>query len=408
MRWLLLAWRNVLRDYRRSLPVCFSVVVGVFSAHLVAGYMLATFEGLRFSTIQGGIGHIQIAAEGQFSSLSEHPLQHGLSKAQQEEILGVVRSHPDVKTAARRAVVQGLISNGERTMAFAGYGLEPALETRLFRSLNPVIKGSSLSATTDLPYRAVLGKDLGRFLETPPGSYVTLLSAMESGAINAIDVDVTGWMSTGVPEQDAMQINLPLDNVQSLLNTEKISRIIVMLNDTSRTEAVARDLARDLPEGIAVRSWEQLSPFYGQLKALYWTQFSVLGAILFVVAFLSILGATLTSVLERSYDIGVLQAIGIPRSRIRSGFAIEGCILGLFGAAVGLALSFAVTEVLGRAHIMLPPPPGRNIEVPLLVLWDPLAAAACVAGVLLLSVAAAHTATRRVIRLNVIDAIKRR
>src|SRR5204862_5376257 len=57
------------------------------------------------------------------------------------------------------------------------------------------------------------------------------------------------------------------------------------------------------------------------------------------VASVGITNTLVTSVIERTKEIGILRAVGATRGQIMSLFLLEGAIIGLLGAAFGLALS---------------------------------------------------------------------
>ena len=67
MRWMNLAWRNVWRNAGRSSIVILIIATGALAAMLTLGFILASFEGLRESTIRGGVGHIQVSNDALLS-----------------------------------------------------------------------------------------------------------------------------------------------------------------------------------------------------------------------------------------------------------------------------------------------------------------------------------------------------
>ena len=59
-KFLLLAFRNVFRNRRRTVMTLLMVGGGVAGLLLVGGFFAFMFRGLRESTIRTGLGHIQI------------------------------------------------------------------------------------------------------------------------------------------------------------------------------------------------------------------------------------------------------------------------------------------------------------------------------------------------------------
>jgi putative ABC transport system permease protein len=66
------------------------------------------------------------------------------------------------------------------------------------------------------------------------------------------------------------------------------------------------------------------------------------------------------NVLERTGEIGTLLALGFKRKKILYLFAIEGLVLGLAGASLGLVSGYGLAELISAIGIPMPPPPGME------------------------------------------------
>ena len=75
-------------------------------------------------------------------------------------------------------------------------------------------------------------------MHVKPGDYLTLMSTTTSGSLNAMDVRVAGIFMSGVKEYDDRAIKMPLAGAQQLLQTKKVERLLVLLNNTDDTAAV--------------------------------------------------------------------------------------------------------------------------------------------------------------------------
>jgi len=101
------------------------------------------------------------------------------------------------------------------------------------------------------------------------------------------------------------------------------------------------------------------------------------GVIALVLGALGIASVTLTSVLERFYEIGVRRALGATRVSIVSQFLTESTILGTCGGVAGTCLAVIAMVVISDANGWF------AVLNPLTVIPDPLigAAVGCVAGI---------------------------
>src|SRR5690242_18936318 len=99
-------------------------------------------------------------------------------------------------------------------------------------------------------------------------------------SLNAMDVRVAGIFMIGVKEYDERAMKMPIAGAQQLLQSHKIEKMLVFLNNTDDTAAVHRDIASKL-RGIEIKDWSELAPFHHQVVALYNGIFGFLGIIVF-------------------------------------------------------------------------------------------------------------------------------
>jgi putative ABC transport system permease protein len=123
----------------------------------------------------------------------------------------------------------------------------------------------------------------------------------------------------------------------------------------------------------------------------------VLGAfalLLLVVAALSIFVALLHAVHEREADLAMMRMLGAPPRRLASLVAAESLWLALLGAGLGLSLGHALAGLLGVQLARDRSLTVRGLEWTAAEFW-------CVAGVIMLALAAAALPAWRAIRLDV-------
>src|SRR5712692_5685758 len=93
-----LAFRNILRNRRRSAITLAVIVFGAVGLILFGGYKAITFRGLRESTIRSRIGHLQIYRLGYSKTESQKPLEYALDDA--ATIRKEIESDPRVEMTA--------------------------------------------------------------------------------------------------------------------------------------------------------------------------------------------------------------------------------------------------------------------------------------------------------------------
>ena len=356
-----LAFRNIFRNRRRSAITLLVIVFGAVGLILFGGYKARTFYGLRESTIRDRVGHLQIYKRGFAHAEAQKPLQFGLENA--DELRRAVERDPRVSMTTAQITLMGLVSNGEKSETFMATAVEPDKDRRM--------AAQRITAGTDLPSNesdaVILGRGLAASMHAKPGDYLTLMSTTTTGSLNAIDVRVAGIFMSGIKEYDDRAVKMPLAGAQTLLQTKKIERLIVMLRDTDDTAAVHASLASTLRD-VEFKEWSELASFYHQVVLLYNGIFGFLGIVVFAIVVFSVANTILMSVLERTREIGTLMAIGTPRGTVWRMFLLEGLFIGLLGGVLGLMAGALAAFAINHMNLMLPPPPGYTVGYSLRVL----------------------------------------
>jgi putative ABC transport system permease protein len=409
MKWLKLSWINVIRNTRRSLIAISIVALGAFSLIIAAGYVLASYEGLRESTIQGGLGHIQLALPNAFSDKEVD--QGGFNTTQQKQIQQQLSKMPEVRLSTERILFEGLASTGDITIAIIGRGVNISKEQKI-TLFTPIIKGKNLPYNIikdkqineqDI-YSAVIGEVLATDLKVNVGDSVTLLASTAYQGINAIDVTVVGINRSGIPEMDARSVMIPISAAKILRDSNTVNRLVISLHETQYTDHVSQKISERINQ-VELKSWLQLFPYYKNVVSLYNNIFGVMGCIILLVVLLSVNNTMVMAIMERVAESGTLRALGFSQKRISSLFALEGFIVGICGILGGVFIASLVIAFINMSLFEMPPPPGRSIGYPLIINWD-LQAIFVVSFALLLSCTlAAWLPAKKMLKMDVINAI---
>jgi putative ABC transport system permease protein len=354
VRFLVFGLKNIARNRRRSATILGMIALGSAALLIAGGYAAATFRGLREGTIANGLGHLQIGGP-RFRDEEERPLATGLDDP--GAVRRIVRDEPGVRAVAARIEFNGLVSNGEKSVVFLGRGVEPEEEFGAAGFRLTLREGRELSASGA---EAVVAIGLAKSLHVKPGDRLTILSTTTEGALNGADVQVVGTYTTGIREMDDRALIVSLGTAQTILATSKVSKLIVVLNETGDTAAVQKSLTSrlsDAQQRVELANWSDLASFYHQVRGLYSGIFIFLGLIIVGLVVLSSGNAMSMTVMERVKEIGTLMAVGTSRRLVLLLFMLEGLGLGVLGGLLGVVLGYALAVSFNAAGIMMPPPP---------------------------------------------------
>ena len=400
MKWLMFAWKNVMRNRRRSLTAMLITALGTAAVLASGGFALYTYESLEEMTARD-TGHVVVAHARGFEGDEDVPLQHGLADA--AALAGKFGALPEVRAVAPRVQFSGLISNGDKSLVFVGSGVVPEIDFRL-RGPQMTFTAGQPPATNAPAPEVVIGNELAQMMKAKVGSSLTLLATTTEGNLNAVDVVVSGIASVGVPDIDKRLVLADLASVQKLLLSDKVGTLAIYLKEAADTEAVAARV-REMQPGLAVKTWRDLAVFYTAVRALYNRIFGILGVIMICIVLFAMSNTLGMAVVERTREIGTLRAIGTLPSEIVRNFVLEGMVIGGTGATVGMLLAGIATFVLLFAGIEMPPPPGRSAGYPLFLSFSPLHYALVTLVVVTLAGCAAWVVSSRAANKPVTEAL---
>ena len=407
MKWIKLAWLNVMRNKRRSTTAIITITISTTALIIAYSYLNFTFWGLKNSIVQGGTGNMQIADKRLFTDFENSMLEFGMLNEKADKTVTNLLKNKNISRAMKRIDISGIISDssGEITTIFQGLGVESRKEAslRAGNAFGSYISGGRLRGKNI--YQVVLAKDLARKLKAEIGDNITLLSNTVDGAINALDAKVVGIYNTGIPEKDAIELRVPLEFAQELLQTTKISRIVVKLKKIDDTDKILPQVQKIVDKDQMVKTWYQLAPYFKAVENVYYSIFAFMGVIIFLVVLLSVTNVMYTSIMERVYEIGTIRSFGVAKSKLIFCFTSEGFFIGVLGSLVGIIISFLLVIFVNNYGYMMPPPPGRSLGYPLLLLPDFAISTIIIAMMLVFSILASYLPINKVLKKKIVDQI---
>jgi lipoprotein-releasing system permease protein len=316
------------------------------------------------------------------------------------------------------------VSNGNNySVGALVLGLEPSDSIPKGKEVTPI---RHHAAGGDFTFKArdgsrrgvVVGSRLANRLGVVPGiegsDEVTLISisatkfnaAVGTLVPNVQRYQVTGIVETGMFEYDERYIVMDLHEAQAIAGIDTaVTGIEVRTTDRWVAKETAKELGERLGYPYRTEDWEQQnSALFRALKLEKLGMSVILGLIIMVAAFNIV--STLTMVVtDKTREIGILRAMGMPAAGIRRIFFTQGVVIGVVGTGIGLLIGL-VAAVLLDTYRLIPLDPSVYFIDHLPVDSRPIDVALIVLASLAIAALATLFPARQAARLYPVEAIR--
>ncbi|MEP7225896.1 MAG: FtsX-like permease family protein [Gemmatimonadales bacterium] len=229
-------------------------------------------------------------------------------------------------------------------VTLVGYGIQPEAQ-----GIYQVQRGRDLSPNDT--FGLLLSTAVAGLLGAGIGDTVTLVGRLDPQvATEAVSLQlvVRGIVRWVYDYRGQPSIGTILPVMQTLATgglDDKASLLLVKVRDDTAVPAVVARLREEFPR-LEVYSVADLVRFFKQ-RLVYFRQLSyILATMSLIVAVLLITTLLTITVNERLGEIATLRAIGIARSTVVRQVLIEGMVLTVIGAALGIALGLGTARYL--------------------------------------------------------------
>ncbi len=404
-----IAFRNVLKNRRRSLITVMAIAFGYMAVAMFKGYTHNSYEKIALGAVfLEAPGHLVIFKKGYLDEGRVDPEKYLFSAEDLETVRSVLSARGDVLWSAPKLTLAGLVTNGDISTVFLADAMDPAEEARLWNFFSSDrFEFQPTLLPTDDPAAAFLAPKLAGLLDLSPGDTAVLMTTTLYGQMNAVDIDVAGTVPTISDAMDDKFIKLPLGLARQLYDFDGADRVCVLLRDRGGTDRVRAELAEALAQAglpVDIRTWAELSLYYQKVRNYLDVVFLFLFSIVMIIVVMGTFNTMSMAVFERFREVGTLRAIGLKPRRVVQMFALEGAILGAAGSAAGMLLALAGYALLRVARLSYQPPgiAGRvTVEVDLV----PDVLGLTLLFFTALAVLAATLPARRAARASIVDAL---
>jgi lipoprotein-releasing system permease protein len=353
-----IAWRY-LRSRRGSRLLSFitviaigGIVVGVSALIVIIGVMNGLQTDLREKILVGS-PDIRVLAYGDELRIDDW-----------KQLLDTVRTQRGVVAAAPFVLTQALMRKdpGKYSEGVSIAGIEPkgvgGAEVTTIRE--HAIEGDFRFASSDGTHRgAVLGKSIANRMNATVGTKLVLLTSV-GAQMNAatgfivprtFEFEVTGVFETGMYEYDDKYVYVDIHAAQELAGLDSaVTGLDVKATSRDAAPAVAEGMHLDFP--YHTMDWHEQNSSLFKALSLEKLGMSVILSLIVIVAAFNIVSTLTMVVRDKTREIGILKAMGLPSASVRRIFLVQGLVIGVVGTGIGLVIGLMVGVAIGRWRLI--------------------------------------------------------
>jgi lipoprotein-releasing system permease protein len=325
------------------------VTVGVMALIVVMGVMNGLQTDLREKILVAS-PHLRVLTYGE-----------GLRLDDWRAVQARIRHEPGVLATAPFVLSQGLLSAGhDYAQGVAVLGIEPDTGAMSVTPLPRHFQSGDLTFRTtrrDVDGAMLLGRRLAERMSAFQGDKVTMASPAGSkfnAAIGALvpkfwNFEVTGYFETGMYEYDNSYVVLPLAMAQRFAGLDSaVTGLDVRLGDAWQAPRVGRLIEDALGYPYRALDWQSQNQSLFSALQLEKLAMGLILLLIVVVAAFNIVSTLTMVVTDKTREIGILRAMGLPAGAIRRVFILQGAVIGVVGTSLGTGLGLLLARGMDR------------------------------------------------------------
>jgi ABC-type lipoprotein release transport system permease subunit len=347
-RIIVLAWRNMWRNWRRTAIALVAIVLGLTLLLFFDGLIKGSDQAIFGNAVRLYGGNLQVHAPGFRAKASRLPL---LPLASADSVIQVVQAQPNILAVVQRISTSGIVSSGGNAARVAITAVDPAIEQPLSVQAAHVTEGRYL--LPDDRDAILIGRALADRLQARVGDTVNLVGRRKNEAMRQHSMTIVGIYDLHMPDIEKGIVYMPLADAQTLYNLRgQATEAVIFLQKVGDEASLMATLQGDLP-AYEVDTWQTLRPEIQQALQAKLAVTTFVGLVILLIASIGILNLMLMAVFERTREMGVLAALGMKGRQIMGLFVLEGAMIGLVGALIGCGLGVLLVGVMGTVGLDL-------------------------------------------------------
>ncbi len=330
-----MAWRNVLRNPRRSMLTAVAMGIGVCLCMNMLALTDGMYAQMRDILVTRTLGHVQIHHPDYPGVRSLHDTLPDLPA-----LTAQLDALPSVAGVSVRLYGNGLVGGADTTTGAMLVGIDPRREADMRRLDTKIRQGRYLPETPE--GGILIGVDLADKLEVELGESIVVVTQAADGSLGNELYEVLGTFAVGSPMLDRGGAFLHINDLAELLVLPDQAHELTLVghddDDASIAAMRAEAVAALADDEVVVRTWDEVDPASAAMFGMQAASNFVLTFIFLGIAAIGVVNTLLMSVMERTREFGVMRALGVRPGELIQLVVMESLVIAVFATLAGVTL----------------------------------------------------------------------
>ena len=346
-----MALDNIRNNKVRSFLTLLGIMIGVMAVITLITTVSGVSGTISSSFSSMGVGTLTVSVTGS-------DLKTGMTP----EDLEVISALESVDGVSPTVNLGGRVSYGKNVQT----GKTASGKNAYYFQANEdmIVQGRGLTFIDDdnSTYVCVISQDLVDefFLGVNPIGETIYVSGLPFTIVGRYEEDSGGGVSSIF--MGSADVIVPYTTAMKINNSDEVTSFTVYLKEGADSEAAASEIEDAMDkifdyedDCFTVASMESIEDTMKNMTTMLSSLLAGIASIALLVGGIGIMNMMLTTVTERTAEIGLKKALGAVPGQIQSQFLLESFLLSMIGVLLGvlfgLALSFILCQVLGTKFV---------------------------------------------------------
>ena len=335
-----LAWRNLWRNYRRTLIMLAAVTVGVWAMI----FMTSLIRGMVNSMLEDGVrnlpGHVQVHDP----AFRDDPSVNNLIALPDSEIQQRLRGAA-VGAWSTRINVPAVVSSERESRGVTAIGIDPRADSVLTGLADTLVAGRSLNGPED--DGLLVAQRLMERLDTRLGKRVVLMSQDPHNEIADRGFRIVGVFSAKLEAQEEAAVYTGKSVLAETLGIpDRVTEVAVVGADFRQVDGLTAAVREALGPELEILPWSEIATYLSSMLGVMDGFVLVWFVVIFLALSFGLVNTLVMAVFERVREIGLMLALGMRPRLILLQVLCESLLLLLLGLALGTFLAWITVKPL--------------------------------------------------------------